>query len=288
MKTNFCRFDGSKKFSYKKFNTGGESEEYDRKKIEKEMQKNINKMKNYQDRFYADGKEAFLVIFQAMDAGGKDGAIKHVMSGIDPQGVRVTSFKKPSVEELSHDYLWRIAKALPKRGEIGILNRSYYEEVLVSKVHELYKFQNLPQRCLTRDIIKQRYEQIADFEKYLWQNGITIVKFMLCISKEEQKRRFIKRIEDSSKNWKLSEQDINERKYWEAYMEAYQKAVNKTSTKYAPWYVVPADKKWYARGFVLQVILNIFEKINPKYPRFSKNKKSKLDDYKKILQSEKK
>ncbi|MDR1467035.1 MAG: polyphosphate kinase 2 family protein [Oscillospiraceae bacterium] len=287
MVTDFCRFVGGKKFSYKKFNAKGESKKYDREKIEKKMASDILKMRELQDKFYAGSQESFLVIFQAMDAAGKDGAIKHVMSGINPQGVKVSSFKQPSAEEAAHDYLWRACRALPKKGEIGIFNRSYYEDVLIAKVHKLYKIQRLPQRCMTKDIIKRRYEEIVNFEKYLWQNGVTVVKFFLCISKSEQKKRFMSRIVDTSKNWKFSQSDLKERDYWDDYMKAYESAINSTSRKNAPWYIVPSDKKWYARAFVLSVMLETLKKINPQYPKFQKEKRGKLLEYKKILLSEK-
>ncbi|MDR0404981.1 MAG: polyphosphate kinase 2 family protein [Oscillospiraceae bacterium] len=286
MDIDYCRFNGGEKYSYKKFNTKGESKKCNRKKIEKKMVGDALKMRELQDRFYADNQDSILIVFQAMDAAGKDGAIKHVMSGINPQGVRVSSFKQPSAEELSHDYLWRASRALPRKGEIGIFNRSYYEDVLISEVHKLYKNARLPKRCMTKDIISKRYEQISNFEKYLWQNGVTIIKFFLCISKEEQKKRFMSRIVDSSKNWKFSESDLKERSYWDEYMKAYQSAINATASKHAPWYVVPSDKKWYARSFVMSVILETLKKIDPKYPKFQKEKKGKLLEYKKILLSE--
>jgi PPK2 family polyphosphate:nucleotide phosphotransferase len=244
-------------------------------------------MMNFQDRFYAGGNESLLIIFQAMDAGGKDGAIKHVMSGMNPQGIDVTNFKQPSAEELAHDYLWRAVKALPRKGKIGIFNRSYYEDVLVSNVHELYKSQNLPPRCKTKDVIKQRYEQIVNFEKYLWENGVRVVKFFLCISKEEQKKRFLSRIDDSAKNWKFSESDLKERGYWDEYMKAYQDAINFTAKEHAAWYVIPSDKKWLARFLISETILKIFEEIDPQYPEFPNEKKDKLFVYKECLLAEK-
>ncbi|MDR0738695.1 MAG: polyphosphate kinase 2 family protein [Oscillospiraceae bacterium] len=284
---NFC-FDGKKKFNYKTFNTSGDSKKYKKEKILKEIQSDILKLKKFQDRLYAEGKEAVLIIIQAMDAAGKDGIIKHVMAGINPQGVKVSNFKQPSVEELAHDYLWRSHKVLPRKGRIGIFNRSYYEDVLVSKVHELYKFQLMPKRCKTKNIFKLRYKQIVNFEKYLWENGVTVLKFFLCISKKTQKERFLKRIDDTSKNWKFSKSDLEERKHWGKYMSAYQDAINATGKKTAAWYVIPADQKWYARRLVLNILLKSFKEINPKYPEFQKNKRNEFLSYKKILTSEEK
>ena len=288
------KFDGTKKFKINSFDTKAKHLTIDKEKVLESSSLNLQKLEVMQDRFYAQGTEAVLIILQAMDAGGKDGAIKHVMSGVNPQGVEVTNFKVPSAEELSHDYLWRYMKHLPERGKIGIFNRSYYEDVLVAKVHELYKTQPLPKRCKTSKIFNERYEQIANFEKYLWQNGTRVIKFFFNISKEEQKKRFMKRIEEKNKNWKLSEADIKERQYWDDYMKAFETAINKTSTPYAPWYVIPADKKWFARFFLSEVLVNTFNDIDPKYPAVTKEKEKMvtwckdylLDEDKKI--SEKK
>lgn len=280
------KYDGMKKFDIKSFDTKAEHMTTDKEMVVETGRLNILKLEVLQDRLYAEGKESLLVILQAMDAGGKDGAIKHVMSGVNPQGVKVVNFKQPSSEDLSHDYLWHYAKKLPERGKIGIFNRSYYEDVLVNKVHDLYKIQPLPNRCITDDIFEKRYEQIKNFEKYLWENGTRIVKFFFNISKEEQKKRFMKRIELKNKNWKLSDSDVKERKFWDNYMEAFETAINKTSTAFAPWYVIPADKKWFARYFVSEVIVNALDDINPKYPKVSKEKKKMIKQCKEYLQNE--
>jgi len=286
MKINEFRFDGKKKFVFKDFDTKrGNSDE--KEEIIKNEEKNLLKMKEFQDKFYAQNNEALLIIFQAMDAGGKDGAIKHVISGMNPQGIDVHNFKQPTSKELSHGYLWRAFNVLPRKGKIGIFNRSYYEDVLIAKVHNLIKNQNLPKRCMHGDIIKQRYEQIENFEKYLWQNGTRVIKFFLCISKEEQKERFLKRIDDTRKNWKFSESDMKEREFWDDYMKAFQAAINATSKEHAPWYVVPADKKWFARAVISEILLETFKDIDPKYPEFPKEKIKYLQLHKEKLLSEK-
>lgn len=276
-------FDGSRKFNENFFDTVGEKIISNKESVVEKNKENLLNIQDLQNRLYSEGKEALLIIFQAMDAGGKDGAIKHVMSGVNPQGIDVHNFKKPTSNELAHDYLWRAIIDLPKRGKIGIFNRSYYEDVLIAKVHKLYEKQSLPDRCKKQNIIKQRYEQISNFEKYLWQNGTRIVKIFLNISKEEQRKRFLKRIDDKNKNWKLSEADIQERQYWDKYMKAYEDAINKTSTEYAPWYVVPADRKWFARYVVSEIILYTLKDMNPKFPVFPKDKLDMLSKCKEIL-----
>ncbi len=247
------------------------------------LKKNVERMRELQSKLYAQDKYSLLVIFQAMDAAGKDGTIKHVMSGLNPQGTQVFSFKQPSKEELDHGYLWRINKALPERGRIGIFNRSHYEEVLVVRVHDLVKYQKIPDRFNNKKIWKQRYEQINYFEKYLYENGIIIIKFFLHVSKEEQKKRFLKRIEDPSKNWKFSIGDIEERKYWNDYQKAYQEAISATSKRYAPWYVIPADKKWFMRLAVSEILVKEMKKLKPEYPKLQKEHLSELDEARKFL-----
>lgn len=248
----------------------------DKKQAQNRLQKNVQRMAELQDKFYAQDREALLLIFQAMDSAGKDGAIKHVMSGLNPQGVQVYSFKQPSAEELDHDYLWRINRCLPQRGNIGIFNRSYYEEVLVSKVHNLPFSQKLPARCLGEDIWKQRYRQLRDYERYLYENGITVVKFFLHLSKEEQRQRFLERIDNEAKNWKFSSSDIAERSHWDAYMDAYEQAINATASKDAPWYIIPADKKWYARLLISEIVVRHLEKLEPAYPEIDEKQKASL------------
>jgi PPK2 family polyphosphate:nucleotide phosphotransferase len=259
-----------------------------KKEAKAKLKENIKRMSELQEKLYAQDKYALLIVFQAMDAAGKDGTIKHVMSGLNPQGTQVFSFKQPSKTELDHGYLWRINKALPERGKIGIFNRSHYEEVLVVRVHDLVKYQKLPERFVNNNIWKQRYRQINDFEKYLYENGIIILKFFLHVSKEEQKNRFLKRIDEPSKNWKFSEGDIKERGYWNNYQTAYQEAISATSKKEAPWFIVPADKKWFTRLAVSEILVNTLEKLKPEFPKLNKTQWKDLKRAKAFLLNEKK
>lgn len=276
MDKKYMVFDGRKDFKHKDFKDLKKESGLTKVKSEKNIADVLLKMSELQSKLYAENKESLLIIFQAMDAGGKDSTIKKVMSGINPQGTQVYSFKTPTIEELDHDYLWRYMKCLPKRGNIGIFNRSYYEEVLIGKVHNLPKNQNLPDRCLNNDIWKNRYKHIRNFEEYLSENGFTVLKFFLNISKDEQKKRFLERIETSDKNWKFSSADIEERLYWNEYQSAYEDAINETSTKNAPWHIIPADSKWYARLSVAEFIVEALEKLNPQYPKIDDEEKEKL------------
>lgn len=234
------------------------------------LELDVEQIGKYQDILYAHNKYALLIIFQAMDAAGKDGTIKHVMSGINPQGCQVYSFKSPSDEELDHDYLWRSSKALPERGRIGIFNRSYYEEVLIVRVHpEILNLQQLPQLPSGDRIWKQRFEDINNFEQYLTNNGIVILKFFLNVSKSEQKKRFLKRIELPEKNWKFSVNDVKERAYWDDYMKAYEEVFNHTSTEPAPWYVIPSNHKWFAHLTIADIICSKLKQLNLQYPTVS-------------------
>lgn len=286
MNLNAYRFTGKKDFQVRDFDTdqnGGLSKEQGRALL----QENVAKMAELQDEFYAQDRESLLLIFQAMDSAGKDGAVKHVMSGLNPQGVQVYSFKQPSAEELDHDYLWRINRCLPQRGNIGIFNRSYYEEVLVGRVHNLPYSQKLPARCLDDKLWERRYRQIRDYERYLTENGITVVKFFLHISREEQRQRFLERIDTPSKNWKFSASDIAERAHWEAYMDAYEQAVNATASREAPWYVIPSDKKWFARLLISQIVVEHLKKLDPRYPAVSEAQKQALAACRQQLMDEK-
>lgn len=251
------------------------------------LDKNIEKMIELQDRLYASDKYSMLLVFQAMDAAGKDSTIKHVMSGLNPQGTQVYSFKQPSKEELDHGFLWRIQKAVPERGRIGIFNRSHYEEVLVVKVHDLLKYQQLPQELIDEKIWQKRYDQINDFEKYLAENGTIVLKFFLHISKDEQKERFLARIDDKTKNWKFSAADVEERKFWNDYQKAYEEAIIATSKKQAPWYIIPADKKWFARLLVSEIIVETLKKLDLQYPELSEDQITELQKCKESLMSEK-
>jgi PPK2 family polyphosphate:nucleotide phosphotransferase len=247
---------------------------------------NIDRMAELQDMLYAQDKYSILVILQAMDTAGKDGVIKHVMKGLNPQSTTVESFKQPSAEELDHDYLWRVNKSLPERGQIGIFNRSYYEEVLVVRVHDLVKNQQLPPTVLKDDIWKNRYRQIRDYERYLSENGTVLIKLFLHISKEEQKVRLLERIDDKTKNWKFSGADIKERQYWDDYQRCYEEAIVETSTKQAPWYIIPADKKWYGRLAVSEIIVKTLERIGLKYPAVGEEQMAVLKECKQKLISE--
>lgn len=240
-----------------------------------------------QAMLYAQNTYALLIIFQALDAAGKDGTIKHVMSGVNPQGCQVYSFKAPSSEELDHDYLWRAFKALPERGRIGIFNRSYYEEVLVVRVHpEILAGQQLPPEA-KRDAWKRRFEEINNFEKYLVANGVMVLKFFLNVSKEEQKKRFLERIDEPDKNWKFSVTDVKERGYWDAYMKAYEDAFNHTSTDWAPWHVIPADRKWFTWLAVSELILRKLKELDLEYPSATEDHRRELLRAKEMLDDEK-
>ncbi|RKR83150.1 PPK2 family polyphosphate:nucleotide phosphotransferase [Mucilaginibacter gracilis] len=251
----------------------------------------IEKISALQTELYAENKHALLIIFQAMDAAGKDSAIAHTMSGLNPQGCQVYSFKQPSAEDLDHDFLWRHYKALPERGRIGIHNRSHYENVLVCKVHpQIVIDQRIPGidtlSQITDDFWDERYNSIRNFETHLTGNGTTIVKFFLNVSKDEQKARFLKRIDKTDKHWKFSSADIAERQYWNDYMAAYKTAINQTATNQAPWYVIPADNKWFTRIAISTIVLQVLEDMKLKYPVLDKTEKDKLTEAAKILKSE--
>lgn len=260
---------------------------YSKKKHRKKKLKgDLPRLAELQDVLYAHDTYALLLVFQAMDAAGKDGVIKHVMSGVNPQGCQVFSFKAPSAEELDHDYLWRNMTRLPERGRIGIFNRSYYEEVLVVRVHpELLARQKLPPYS-PEQIWEQRFGEINNFEHYLVSNGVIVLKFFLHLSKDEQRRRFIRRIDRPDKNWKFSAADIRERGYWDAYMHAYEEMINHTSTEHAPWYVIPADNKWYTRGAVAGIIIETLESLDLRYPVVSDDHRMQLQQYREQLEQE--
>ena len=240
----------------------------DRSRAKEALATGVEALAQLQDMLYAQDRWAVLLIFQAMDAAGKDGSIKHVMSGVNPQGCQVYSFKTPSSEELDHDFLWRCIKYLPERGRIGIFNRSYYEEALVVRIHpEFLEKQTLPPELVTKDIWKERFHDIRSFERYLTRNGVVIRKFFLHVSKREQKRRFLERLENPEKNWKFSANDIKERAYWGDYMTAYEDVIRCTSTPEAPWYVVPADNKWFTRIVVAAAVIETLDALKLHYPK---------------------
>ncbi len=271
----------------REYDPGSVDDSVSKQNAQKKLETGIRKLSVEQDKLYAQNTYALLINFQAMDAAGKDSTIKHVMSGVNPQGVQVKSFKVPSAEELDHDYLWRNFRELPNRGHIGIFNRSYYEEVLVVRVHkEFLDRQQLPPHLKGEDIWKRRYEEINNFEKYLTDNGMVVLKFFLHVSKEEQKKRFLERIEEPEKNWKFSANDVLERRYWGAYMDAYEEMFNHTSTPWAPWYIIPADHKWFTRFAVVSVINHTIEGLNLAYPSVSEEQKEALQKAKEAMEQE--
>jgi PPK2 family polyphosphate:nucleotide phosphotransferase len=258
-----------------------------KKEAQKLLADGILQLAEQQNMLYAQNNYALLIVLQAMDAAGKDGVIKHVMSGVNPQGTQVFSFKAPSTEELDHDYLWRNFKALPERGNIGIFNRSYYEEVLVARVHpEILEHQQLPPHLKDKGIWKRRFAEINNFEEYLVNNGTLVLKFFLNVSKEEQKKRFLERIDRPEKNWKFSSADAKERQRWDDYQAAYEDVLNHTSTKHAPWYVIPADHKWFSRLAVGAVILQTMRDLKLAYPTIGETQKQELLKAKEVLESE--
>jgi PPK2 family polyphosphate:nucleotide phosphotransferase len=262
------------------------TKEADKPRAKEALAMGVTALAELQDKLYAQDKWAVLLIFQAMDAAGKDGAIKHVMSGVNPQGCQVYSFKSPSAEDLDHDYLWRCMKYLPNRGQIGIFNRSYYEEVLVVRVHpEFLAKQKLPPKLVGKKIWEERFEDIRSFEQYLARNGVVVRKFFLNVSRKEQKRRFLDRIDDPLKNWKFSSNDANERDFWDGYMEAYEEMIQETATKEAPWYVVPADNKWFTRVVVAAAVIDTLDSLDLAYPEVDEGKLNELAAAKKKLLS---
>jgi len=247
----------------------------------------VQELSRLQDVLAAQDRWGLLLIFQAMDAAGKDGTIKHVMSGVNPQGVQVSSFKAPSAEELHHGYLWRTMKAMPERGHIGIFNRSYYEEVLVVRVHpQILESQKLPKPLVTKHIWQERFEDINNFERYLTRNGMAVVKFFLHVSKKEQKRRFMERLDTPDKNWKFSSSDVKERQCWDEYQEAYEDMIRHTASEHAPWYVVPADNKWFTRLVVSQAVVDALKGMNLKYPKVSGAERAALAEARQQLENE--
>lgn len=289
MKTDKFRVLEGAKLNLKKHATDFTADYTDKDQAIKDLQKNVERLRALQDVLYAQDECSLLLIFQAMDAAGKDGAIEHVMSGVNPQGCNVVSFKQPSDEELSHDYLWRCAKNLPERGRIGIFNRSHYEEVLVVSVHpQILQAQQLPDDVKNdKDIWKKRFNQIRNFEEHLAENGTHVIKFFLNVSKEEQKRRFLSRIDEKEKNWKFSIGDVTERGRWDDYMKAYTEAIEATSTDKSPWYIIPADKKWFTRLAVSEVIVKKLESMKLSYPIVTKEHEAELLEAKKVLEAEK-
>src|SRR5580698_2382120 len=283
----YCVSKGEK-FRLKDYATNDTGEVKNEKHAQKIIDDRAGLLTNLQEKLYAQDRWALLLVIQAMDAAGKDGVIKHVMSGVNPQGCDVHSFKTPSTEELNHDYLWRAHSRVPERGMIGIFNRSYYEEVLVVRVHPtILETQKMPDPLITKHIWEQRYEDINAFEHYLTHNGMVIRKFFLHLSRKEQKKRFLGRLEDSKKNWKFSMADVKERGYWKDYQEAYEEMIQNTATKHAPWYVVPADNKWYTQLIVASAIISTLEELDLSFPDVDKKKKKELEMVRESLLHEK-
>lgn len=285
---NPYRVDHGKKFRLKDFDPADTGHFHSREHAQELLDKGIADMGNLQDKLYAQDQWAVLIILQAMDAAGKDGVIKHVMTGLNPQGCQVHSFKQPSTEELNHDFMWRANVRLPERGHIGIFNRSYYEELLVVRVHpDILKNERLPEELIDKNIWKNRFEDVSNFEHYLGRNGIVVRKFFLNVSKKEQKRRFLARLEDREKNWKFSVGDIHEREYWDDYMKAYEEMIAGTAKKHAPWYVVPADNKWYSRLVVAAAVVDTLEELKLSYPKVSDQERLRLEAARKEMERKK-
>ncbi len=280
---SYCVDDG-KHFRLKDFDPADTGHWQSADEAKEQLQKDISRLEKLQDKLYAQDHWALLLIFQAMDAAGKDGTIKHVMSGVNPEGCQVYSYKVPSDTELQHDFLWRTTRNLPERGHIGIFNRSYYEEVLVVRVHpEALKNEKLPPALVTKDIWEERFEDIHGFERHMARSGTVIRKFFLNLSRKEQKKRFLARLEEPEKNWKFSASDIHEREYWDDYQKAYEEMIRYTSTKHAPWYVVPADNKWFTHLVVAGVVVETLEELGLSYPKVDAAKRKEIQGAAKML-----
>ena len=285
---NPYRVDSGKHFRLKDFDPADTGHWHSKEHAEEALIQGIARIADLQDKLYAQDTWALLLIFQAMDAAGKDGIIKHVMTGVNPQGCQVYSFKAPSERELQHDFLWRTTRVLPERGHIGIFNRSYYEEVLVVRVHpDLLSGQKLPSSLVGKKIWEERFEDIRCFERHMGRSGTVIRKFFLNVSKKEQKKRFLERLDEPEKNWKFSASDIHERKYWDDYQKAYEEMIASTATEESPWYVVPADNKWFTRLVVSTVLVDTLESLDLSYPKVHAAKRKELEAAKKILLSKK-
>lgn len=282
-------FDGSKELVLKDLPTDAKEDGLEKKPTKKKFKKNLKKMKKLQERLYADGREGLIVVFQALDAAGKDSTIKKVMTAFNPQGMCVFSFKAPSDEELAHDYLWRIHQHVPPRGRIAIFNRSHYEDVVAVQVRDLREGYAMADRIKQKDddtFFEERYTQINNFEEYLYQNSYRVVKFFLNVSKEEQKERFLERINREDKNWKFSPSDLKDRALFERHLATFEEAINKTSTKHAPWHVIPADQKWYTRYLVSEIMIEVLEDMDPQFPEPPQEHLDKMQEYKEILLNE--
>lgn len=282
------RIEGGGDFRLKDFDPADTGKLRSKEHAVELLQEGVTRMAELQDKLYAQDRWSVLLIFQAVDAAGKDGAIKHVMSGVNPQGCQVHSFKVPSSEELDHDYMWRALRRLPERGQIGIFNRSYYEEVLVVRVHPtILKNEKIPPSLVTKNIWDHRFEDICALERYLSRNGTVIRKFFLNVSRKEQKKRFLERLDQPEKNWKFSPADVVERQYWDDYMRAYEEMISRTASKHAPWYVIPADNKWFTRLAVAAATIDTLEDLNLAYPKVDTEKRKQLQAAQAMLEGKK-
>ena len=282
--SNPYRIDHGRKFRLKDFDPADTGHFHSKEHAQELLDKGIAEMRELHGKLYAQSEWAVLIILQGIDAAGKDGLIKHVMSGLNPQGCEVHSFKQPSLEELNHDFMWRTNRRLPERGHIGIFNRSYYEEVLVVRVHpELLKNERIPEELIEKDVWQERFEDISNSERHLTRNGIVVRKFFLNLSKKEQKKRFLERLDNPEKNWKFSAADSRERECWDDYMNAYEEMIAETSKEHVPWYVVPADNKWYTRLVVAAAIVDTLEELNLSYPKLSPQERKQLLEARKEL-----
>ena len=289
MKSKQYCFKGNEKLKLKHIPTDSKKDHVKKEEILKKTLENQKKIAQLQERLYADHREGLILVLQAIDAAGKDSTVKHVMSGVNPQGVDVVSFKQPNSEELAHDFLWRVNKHIPERGKIGIFNRSYYEDVLVVQVHQLNHTYHMAERITgmeDKEFFRKRYKQIRNYEEYLYENSYRIVKIFLNVSKEEQKKRFLERIDCPEKNWKFDAGDLKERKLWDEYHAVFEEVINATATKECPWYALPADQKWYTRYLVSEILLKTLEEINPQYPVVSDEEKDNYASCRQILMEE--
>lgn len=289
MKADHYRFDGSHPCEIRSLPTDAGEADEEKAVILRKTEENLEKMAALQDAFYADGREGLVIVLQALDAAGKDSIVKHVMGGLNPQGVRVTSFKQPTAEELSHDFLWRVNRALPARGSIAIFNRSYYEDVLVVQVHDLQKTYRMAPRVLQEDrkeFFRKRYRQIRNYEEYLYENSYRVVKILLNVSKQTQKKRFLERLERPEKNWKFSASDLKERALFDQYLDTFDEVISATATEHSPWFVLPADQKWYTRYLVSEVVVDALEKSCHEYPEVSDRMRDELKECRRLLDEE--
>ncbi|MGP1908028.1 PPK2 family polyphosphate kinase [Metabacillus sp. JX24] len=287
MNVNKYRIEGNKQLKLRDYSPSEEHDFSEKELLEKLIPESIDRLKELHWRLHAEEKKGIIVVLQAMDAAGKDEAISYIFSNLTAQGLKTTSFQKPSDSEQKHDYLWRIHKALPARGQIGILNRSHYEEVIAPRVHDLLEEEAVPDEKEKEETWAVRYRQINDFERYLTENGFEVVKFFFHMSKDEQRKRLLERMKNPKKNWEFSFSDVEERKHWDSYQDIFEDMLNHTSTEYAPWHILPADDEWFSRYIISEVMIKCLEKIDPQFPEISQENREKLEHYIKVLENEK-